>query len=165
MKTFLTLTITSLLVLSSTYRSHGEIMLERLSKARAKEMGIAMKSRKNGTAGVKVWLEFKKQGLLEKLTYTELRMKDAKGNHLVSARLQPNPVVHGQAKDLVTISFSANPAQLKNSSFMIVAYGSGLGDVGFVLSVKDFLDVKQARDSTSGIEANPGQSATAIPKS
>ena len=39
-----------------------------LSKEEAKELGITMKHRKNGDAGVKVWLQFKKEGFLEKFS-------------------------------------------------------------------------------------------------
>lgn len=117
-----------------------------LSKAEAKELGITMKSRKNGDAGTMVWLEFKKEGFLEKLTYCELQVNDAKGKHLVSARLEPHPVTHDQPKDLVSVEFSADPEELKNCSFMIVAYGSTRGDVGYILKVKDFLDVEKAAE-------------------
>jgi hypothetical protein len=43
-------------------------------KAEAK-YGITMHARKNGDAGNKVWLQFKKEGWLEKSTYAELRME------------------------------------------------------------------------------------------
>jgi hypothetical protein len=103
-----------------------------------------VKHRMNGDAGVMVWLEFKKEGFLEKFTYAELRMQDATGKHLVSARLQPHPVVYAQPRDIVSVAFSGDPAQLENSAFMLVAYGSSRGDVGYVLKVKDFLDLKEA---------------------
>jgi len=118
------------------------ISVGHLSKVQAAELGITMKHRANGDAGVMVWLEFKRESFLEKFTYAELQVNDAKGKHLVSARLQPNPVDHGQPKDIVSVAFSADPAQLENCAFMIVAYGSSRGDVGYVLKVKEFLDLK-----------------------
>jgi hypothetical protein len=117
-----------------------------LSKAQAAELGITMKHRPNGDAGVMVWLEFKKQGFLEAFTYAELRMNDAKGKHLLSAMLQPRPVVHDQPPAIVSVAFSADPAQLKHCAFMIVAYGSSRGDVGYVLNVKDFLDLEKVAE-------------------
>jgi hypothetical protein len=114
-----------------------------LSKEKAKEKyGIIMHARKNGDAGIKVWLEFKKQGWLEKFTYAELRMEDARGKHLISAQLNPNPVHHRQPKDITTVSFSADAEQLSQCSFLVVCYGSNEGDVGYYLSAKDFLDLK-----------------------
>jgi len=116
----------------------GMISVGELSKDEAKELGITMKHRKNGDAGVKVWLEFKKEGFLEKFTYCELHMTGAGGERIVSAMLQPHPVNHRQSKDVVSVAFSADPSQLENCSFMIVAYGSTQGDVGYMLHVKDF---------------------------
>ena len=114
-----------------------------LTKEKAKEKyGITMHARKNGDAGVKVWLEFKKQGWLEKFTYAEIRMKDAQGKHLLSAQLQPNPVHHRQPKDITSVAFSADVDQLEQCSFLVVCYGSNEGDVGYYLNVKDFLDME-----------------------
>ena len=132
-----------ILLLIATIPCFAMISVGYLSKEQAKELGITMKHRTNGDAGVMVWLEFKKEGFLEKFSYAELRMKDAKGKHLVSAMLQPRPVVHGQPTEIVSVAFSADPAQLENCAFMVVAYGSSRGDVGYVLNVKDFLDVKK----------------------
>lgn len=123
--------------------SFGMISVGFLTKEKAKEKyGITMHARKNGEAGIKVWLEFKKQGWLEKFTYAELRMVDAGGKHLVSAQLQANPVHHRQPADVTTVAFSADPVQLANCSFLVVCYGSNEGDVGYYLKVKDFLDLK-----------------------
>jgi hypothetical protein len=113
-----------------------------LSKIKAKEKyGITMHARQNGDAGIMVWLEFKKKGWLEKFTYAELEMTDEKGKHLISAKLQPNPIHHRQAEDVTTVSFSADPSQLPRCRFLVVCYGSNEGDVGYTLDVKDFLDV------------------------
>ena len=123
--------------------SFGEISVGDLTKEKAKDKyGIAMRARKNGDAGIKVWLEFKKQGWLEKFTYAELRVEEAKGKHLISAQLKPNPVHHRQPKDVTTVSFSAQADQLSKCSFLVVCYGSNEGDVGYYLRVKDFLDLK-----------------------
>jgi hypothetical protein len=130
-----------LVVLLAAFPCSAMISVGELSKDQAKELGITMKQRRNGDAGIKVWLEFKQEGFLENLTYTELRVTDADGKHLLSARLQPNPVVHGQPGDLVSVAFSAQPAQLPHCAFMIVAYGSARGDVGYILEVNDFLDL------------------------
>jgi hypothetical protein len=113
-----------------------------LTKEKAKEKyGITMHARRNGDAGIKVWLAFKKEGWLEKFTYAELRMEDPQGRHVVSARLQPNPVHHRQPKDITTVAFSVDADQLSQCSFLVVCYGSSEGDVGYYLKAKDFLDL------------------------
>jgi hypothetical protein len=115
-----------------------------LTKETAKEKyGITMHARQNGDAGIKVWLEFKQQGWLEKFTYSELRLSDAKGNHLLSAQLQPNPVHHRQPRDVTTVAFSTEAHQLPRCSFLVVCYGSNEGDVGYYLNVKDFLNMEK----------------------
>jgi hypothetical protein len=114
-----------------------------LTKAKAKEKyGITMHASRNGDAGIKIWLSFKKEGWLEKFTYAELRMEDVDGKHLLSAQLQPNPAHHRQSADVTTVAFSVSPEQLSRCSFFVVCYGSNEGDVGYYLKVKDFLDLK-----------------------
>ena len=117
------------------------ISLGTLDKEKAAKMEIVMKSRSNGDAGVMVWLEFKFEGVLEKFTYAELRMDDDEGNHQLSAMLRVNPVHHKQPKDVTSVAFSADPAQLKNCEFWVVCYGSIRGHVGYILKVSDFLDL------------------------
>jgi hypothetical protein len=122
--------------------SFGEIDIGVLSKGKAKEKyGITMHARKNGDAGIKVWLQFKMKGWLEKFTYAELRMVGGRGKHLISAQLQSNPVHHRQPKDTTTVAFSADADHLSQCSFLVVCYGSNEGDVGYYLRVKDFLDL------------------------
>jgi hypothetical protein len=123
--------------------SFGMIQVGVLTKAAAKDKyGITMHASKNGDAGIKVWLQFKKEGWLNKFTYAELRMQNSQGKHLLSATLQPNPVHYQQAKDITTVPFSADADQLAHCSFLVVCYGSNQGDVGYYLNVKDFLDLK-----------------------
>jgi hypothetical protein len=118
------------------------ISIGTLTKVKAKEKyGITMHARKNGDAGIEVWLEFKKKGWLEKFTYAELEMTDGNGKQLISAVLQPNPMHHRQAADATTVGFSADASQLPHCRFLVVCYGSNEGDVGYELNVKDFLDM------------------------
>lgn len=129
--------------LFTTLPCFAMISVGHLSKTQAADLGITMKHRPNGDAGVMVWLEFKKQDFLEKFSYAELRITDGQGKHLLSAKLQPRPVVPGQPAEVISVAFSADPAQLGNCAFMLVAYGSSRGDVGYLLKVKDFLDLKE----------------------
>ena len=122
--------------------SLAAISVGTLTKEKAKEKyGITMHARKNGDAGILVWLEFKKKGWLEKLTYTELRVENSNGKHLISAGLEPKPGDRGQSKDIFIVAFSAAPEQLAQCSFFLVCYGSSEGDVGYYLKAKDFLNL------------------------
>lgn len=137
--------LTLLLLLSPALlpTSHAaEISVGTLTKEKAKQKyGITMHARRNGDAGIKVWLEFRRTGWLEKFSWAELRMRGTDGSHLLSAQLQPNPAHHRQAKDVTTVAFSASPEQLAHCSFLVVCYGSNEGDVGYYLPVQDFLDL------------------------
>lgn len=146
MKALIHASIAACLFLAATLPSTAMIDVGDLSKEEAKKLGISMKSRANGDAGILVWVEFKKVDFLEHFTYAEFQLNDAQGKHLASAKLQPLPVVHGQAPDVISVSFSVDPSQLENCSIMLVAYGSSQGDVGSILRTKDFLDLKKAKD-------------------
>ena len=124
-----------------------------LTKDKVKEKyGITMHAEKNGDAGIKVWLQFKKTGWLEKFTYAELIVDDERGQHMVTATLQPNPHHHRQPADVTTVAFSARQTELARCKFLVVCYGSTEGDTGYYLNVKDFLDIDNpvtaATDST-----------------
>ncbi len=126
-----------------THPAYALISIGFLTKEKAKDKyGITMHARRNGEAGLKVWLAFKKEGWLEKFTYAELRMEDSAGKHLISAQLHPNPVHHRQPREVTTVAFSVDPGQLEKCSFLVVCYGSNEGDVGYFLKAKDFLDLK-----------------------
>lgn len=121
----------------------GAVDVGVLTKVAAQEKyGITMHGRKIGEGRITVWIEFKKTGWLEKFTYAELRMDDQSGKQILSALLQPTPIYNRQANDLTTVAFSAGPEQLAQCSFFVVCYGSNEGDVGYVLKIKDFLDLK-----------------------
>ena len=145
MKTLYRIPVAALLIFAIAHPAFAMISVGILSKEKAGEMGITMKSRNNGDAGVMVWLEFEKGGFVDSLSYTELRMEDRDGNHLVSARLRTHPVVHDQPEDVVTVAFSADPAELKNCSFFVVSYGGprSRGGAGYYLKVKEFLDLEE----------------------
>lgn len=113
-----------------------------LTKDKAKEKyGITMHAEKNGDAGIKVWLQFKKTGWLGKFTYAELIVDDEHGQHMVTATLQPNPHHYRQPADVTTVAFSARQSDLARCKFLVVCYNSNEGDTGYYLHVKDFLDM------------------------
>ncbi len=129
-----------LLLLITAHPCFALIDVGYLTREKASEFGIQVRQRPNGDAGVMVWVEFRKKGFLEAFTYAEFQMTDAKGRHLVSTRIQPHPVEPGQPNDLLTVAFSAQPDQLQHCSILLVAYGSRLGDVGYIIRPRDFLD-------------------------
>ena len=80
------------ILITSTAPSSGMISVRALKKEEAKEnYGITMHARRNGYAGIKVRLEFNRNGRLENFTCAELRMEDARGRQVFSTQLRPAP--------------------------------------------------------------------------
>lgn len=138
----LVLGLLTLLVLTVTApRASALILIAELDREQAKDkLGITMHARKNGDVGIKVWLQFRKEGKLKEFTYARLQMVDEDGKHLLSAQLQPNPVHHRQPKDVTTVAFSAQPEKLKRCRFLVVCY-EGLSGTGYSMKVEDFLEL------------------------
>lgn len=105
-----------------------------VSKERAKEMGVTLRSRPNGDAGVAVWIEFKAVGVLKNFTGVELRMTSG-GRHLVSA-----PLLAPRTEDKVEAYFSADPDQLAGSTLLIAVTDAPRTHIGYEFRVKDFVD-------------------------
>lgn len=122
-----------------TQTSLAEWLIEDVSPERAKELGVAVRARPNGNAGIKVTLEFKPEGVLKDFNRVELRMT-AEEKSLVSAPLHvalPTP-------DRATANFSAEPSLLAGSSLTIFVPG-GLGGEAYRFKVKDFVEVEKLR--------------------
>ena len=134
------LTIAALVVICST--ASAEILLENVSKDRAKELGIVMKSKPNGNGGLMVWLEFKEKGAFGKFSYAEVRIGASDTKDQLSAMLKVAPVDKGQPDDVLSVAFSAARPLLENCSFWVVAYEEPMSGVGYILSVSEFIDLK-----------------------
>lgn len=143
MNSFSRISFLAALVLFGTCDTSGAmISLGELTKEKAAKMGIVMKSRPNGDAGTKVWLEFNLEGVLKDFSYAELRMEDNEGNHQLSAMLRVNPVHHKQPKGISSVAFSADSSQLENCEFWVVC-NKGMAGIGYILKVSDFLDLEK----------------------
>lgn len=121
-------------------RGLAMISIENVSTNRAKALGVTLRARTNGEAGVKVWLEYKTEGELMNVTYVEVRIGDG-ANQIMSAQLRVANPGPGKA----SVDFSAFPKYLPVSSVMIVVYHGPRGDVGYNFQIKDFLDLEQFR--------------------
>lgn len=111
------------------------MMIAEVSKERAKELGVTLRSRLNGDAGVAVWIEFKAVGALKNFTRVELRMTSG-GKHLVSAPLQVTRKTDGA----VEAYFSADPSQLAGSTLLIAVTDAPRTHIGYELKVWDFVE-------------------------
>jgi hypothetical protein len=132
-----------------------------VSRERAKELGVTIRSNLDGENGVKVWLEFVPAGVLKNFTHVDLVI-DADGKRLVAAPLltsRPTP-------EKVSVHFSADPPYLSTSVLTIVVEDGALGRFGFRLKVKDFLEPNRSAEArpvyetAEQIKAMPAVKAT-----
>jgi hypothetical protein len=123
MKPMLNITITTFLLLAAASHCFAETLIEGVTRERAKELGVTVRSQKNGKS-VRVWLEFK---------------TDA-GKQLMSATLQPSH----PSRDSVSVGFSADPSYLPNSA-LTINVPHGLGGEGYRFRIKDFVDLEKVR--------------------
>ena len=138
MKTILNISVLTLLLFAASSQCFAMISVGVISPERAKELGVTFRSHTNGAAGIQVWLEFKAEGKLQKITYVELQIGEGE-NRIMSAALPVSYSTPGKG----VVSFSAYPAYLSKSTLMIVVYGGPKGDVGYQFKVKDFIELEK----------------------
>jgi hypothetical protein len=103
---------------------------------RAKEMGVSFKIHKNGEAGYAVTMEFEDKGALKDVTYVRLQIGEGE-KRVMSSQLRITHPEQGKS----SARFSAFPAYLKDSYFMIVSYSGSRGGVGYRFKVEDFVEL------------------------
>jgi hypothetical protein len=123
-----------------------------VSKERAKEMGIEVRSEEARPNQVRVELEFKTEGEFEKFIPegkfrdfcgVELRIGDGQ-NPLVTAPLREDRSKPEQVPGRVVFSFTADRAQLEQLSLCVFAPESDGGTI-YVLAVEDFVEPEKGR--------------------
>ena len=115
------------------------------SKEEAKELGLEIRPRPNGTTDVSVDLEIKTEGLFKSFSRkdhpgrVELQISEGK-TRLVSATLKEDRSKPGR----VTVSFAAARAQLDKLTLRIFVPDSDGGAI-YVLWMKDFVEPEKVR--------------------
>jgi len=110
-----------------------------ISKERAKEMGMEVRSHAAGPNDVRVELEFKTEGELKSVSEVHLRFNDG-GKTVVTAPLREDRSNAGR----VVVSFSADRTRLDKLSLWVMCPMSRGGTV-YELRVKDFVDMEKLR--------------------
>ncbi len=115
---------------------------EVVSKERARELGMEVRSTAAGPNHVQVEFEFTVEGELKNFSHVDLRF--GKGDNLeVAAPLREDRSKPGR----VTVTFTANSAQLDKLTLRVMApfRDGGAGGTIHELRVKDFVEVKNDR--------------------
>src|SRR5262245_19264847 len=110
-----------------------------VSKERAKEMGIEVRSTAAGPTQVRVEMEFKAEGLLKNFSRVDLRFGDG-DNPALTAPLQEDRSKPGR----IVVSFNADRAQVDKINLCVFVPES-LGGTIYHLQVKDFVEIKKDR--------------------
>ena len=113
--------------------------VETVSKERAKELGMKVRSTAAGPGHVQVDLEFKAEGKLKDFSQVDLRL--GKGDNLtVSAALREDRSKPGR----VAVSFTADSAQLDKLTLrvMVPFTDGGAGGTIYELGVRNFVQLK-----------------------
>jgi hypothetical protein len=117
-----------------------------VSKERAKEMGIEVRSTEAGADQVRVELEFTAEGLLKEdraaqfnFSRVDLRLGE-RDNPSLTAPLQEDRSNPGR----VVVRFNADRGQLDKINLWVYVPGSG-GTTIYQLRVKDFVELKKDR--------------------
>jgi hypothetical protein len=110
-----------------------------VSKERAKEMGMEVRSTAAGPNQVTIELEFKLEGALKNFSRVDLRIGEG-DNPSVTAPLREDRSKPGR----VVVSFTADRAQLDKLTLWVFVPES-LGGTIYDLRIKDFVDLKKDR--------------------
>jgi hypothetical protein len=113
--------------------------IEPVSKERAKELGMEVRSKVAGPNHVRVELEFKTEGELKDFSQVDLRFGQG-DNPPLTAALREDRSKPGR----VVVSFTADRAQLDKLTLWVMVPAS-LGGTIYDLRVKDFVELKKDR--------------------
>jgi hypothetical protein len=110
--------------------------IEVISKARAKELGLEIRSHAAGPTVVRVELEIETKGELKSFSRVELEMMD-EGKLLASSSMQQERSKSGH----VLVGFAVDRDLLKKMTLRVVTQSGPREMSGYDLRVKDFVDL------------------------
>ncbi len=136
MKTILNISVLTCLFFAFSIPCFAERSIAEVSKERAKELGIVIRSEAAGPKDVWVKLEFEVKGELKGFTSVSLEIK--KGEKRISAELREDRSKPGR----VVVSFRADRASLDNIMLWVLVTGvNPMGMTEYTLQMKDFVDL------------------------
>lgn len=140
MRTMLNISVVTLLLAAASRECCALQHNVEVSKERAKELGVTLRSNVDGENGVKVWIEFEPKGDLKEFSHVTVDISSG-GKRLVSAPLltgRPSP-------ERVAVHFSADPTLLPSSVLTIVVNAGERTRIGYQFQVKDFVEPQKSR--------------------
>jgi hypothetical protein len=148
MKTVLnTPVLFSLLVTAST-PSVALMSIGVVSRERAEEFGMVLRSTASGPKAVWVELEFKREGKLKDLLHVSLEIREGDELLVGYAALREKRSRSGA----VVVSFMANRAYLDKITLTVVV-GAPMNMTGYEVRVRDFVDLGEVDKRTPDVRA------------
>jgi hypothetical protein len=146
MKTTFGISCLAFLVLITSNRSFGMMSIESVSKARAKELGMEVRTLQAGPDTVRVELEFKTEGALKSFERVDLEIM-ADGKMVLSTALKEEKAAPGH----VVVSLAAARTHLDGMTLRVVT-GVPRDYTGHDLRLRDFVESEKPVGAASSEE-------------
>ena len=140
MKTILYISVLALLLVVAPRPCFALWSVGQVSKEQAKELGMEIRSKANGTNAVWVELEFEPEGKLKSFSHVDLRISEGEKS-LVTATLWEDRPRPGR----VVVSFTADGTYLDKITLWVFVADMMPGGTIYELRVKDFVASEKVR--------------------
>ena len=160
LKTILNIPVLTFLLLVASSPCFALWSGGQVSKEQAKELGMEIQSKPNGTNAVWVELEFKPESKLKCFSHVDLRISDG-DKSLVTATLQQDRSRPG----CVAVSLTADRAHLDKIALWVMVADMMPGGTIYELRVKDFVDLGKSPQSNLATDTSPAENAEPSPLS
>jgi predicted nicotinamide N-methyase len=139
MKTLLNISVLTFLLFAASSQCFAYMSIGDVSKERAKELGMEIRSNAAGPNAVRVELEFETKGELKSFVRVDLIIREGEKS-LLFATLREEQSKPGR----VVVSFAADRAILDKITLRVVA-GAPMNLAGYDIRVKDFVELEKVR--------------------
>jgi hypothetical protein len=140
MKTILNISVLTFLLVAASSPCFAAWSIGQISKERAKELGMEIRSKPSGTNAVWVELEFKTEGKLKSFSHVDLRISEGEKS-LVTAPLREDRSRPGR----VVVTVTADRAYLDKVALWVMVADMMPGGTVYELRVKDFVELEKLR--------------------
>ena len=140
MKTILSISVLSVLLVIAPSLCFAMANIEEVSKARATELGMEIRSNAAGPNAVRVELEFETKGELKSFSRVDLEFREG-GKFLVTSSLKEDRSKPGR----VIVSFAADRANLDKVTMRVMVQPAPRDMTGYEIQVRSFVDLESLR--------------------
>lgn len=139
-KTIMNISVLTFLLVAASSRCFAFWSIGQVSKEQAKELGMEIRSKANGSNAVWVELEFKTEGKLKSFSHVDLRISEGE-KELVTATLREDRSRPGR----VVVSFAADRSHVDKATLWVYVADTMPGGTIYQLRVKDFVELAKSR--------------------